>query len=132
LASIGEIVDIYRGYAQRQGYAPKNPLILISHGGDTGSEYVYFDKLDGSRVYRPVQRWVQENEGHHDALFITACNPAKRIIGDCSPCLIVYPNGVFYGNCMLDDVAAGLVSPEDLGLLLTNKLATQGEPVETI
>ena len=118
--AIEEALEIYSGFAQRQGYSPSNPLVLISHGNDIGGKYVYFDRVDGSRVYRPVQEWVNVNDGSHDALFVTACNPQRRPLNSAS-CPVVYPNGMFHGSIMFDDVLCGLVTPEDLGLLLISK-----------
>src|SRR3989344_7712204 len=112
---INHVFRMYHGYSIRQGHTPKSSRLLLAHGADKERGYVYFDKIQDSVVYHPVEEWVKSNETKHDALFVMVCNPGNRRIPQ-GKSLVIYPSLRMDGGmcgALLDDVLSGFLPPEE-------------------
>lgn len=94
-ALVGIEIHCFSLFVKRQGYSrPESPRLLVAHGV-RGRRlcYMYQDRPDSQY---PVDGWLDEHDGLHDALYLACCNTTSNgSYWELEPrkSLIVYPQG---------------------------------------
>ncbi len=71
--------------------------MLKSHGFSDKKEWNYSEKKGDSKIWTPVQRWIDKHDGKYDSLIISVCNRG-RIKPRVRKSVIVYPVGLSSDN----------------------------------